>query len=206
MTIPDGSGESAGNGEFDAFKGDIEKAERRVAGELNPGARALVLAVLVFVLLGTFVMPHTGGASGWAVLAGTDDAVRAGVSLPSRVFVWLALVFSVGFSMLALLTRRWVLGWIALAGSAVACVAGMLAVWSRQTAPESYPGPGFGLVLAWLTVVVLTFHWARAVWVRTAVQLAAGEQRRSAAAAREGKALLDGPEDPGDDSDGQARR
>lgn len=185
MTIHGDGGGPAGDGDFDAFKDDIEQAERRVAGELNPGARALVVAVLVFVLLATFMMPHTGGANGWDVLTGNDEAVRAGVSLPSRVFIWLVLVFGVGFSMLALLTRRWVLGWIALAGSAVSCVIGMLAVWSRQTAPEPYPGPGFGLVLAWLTVIALTFHWARAIWVRTAVQLAAGERRRSAAAERD---------------------
>ena len=105
------------DGNFEDFKGDIEAAERRVAREIDPGARALVIAIAVFVLLVTFILPHTGGARGWDVLAGNDAAVGEGVSLPSRVFIWLALVFSVGFSMLALLTRRWALAWIALAGS-----------------------------------------------------------------------------------------
>ncbi len=95
------------NGDFEEFKGDIEAAERRVAREIDPGARALVIAIAVFVLLLTFVLPHTGGARGWDVLAGNDAAIAEGISLPSRVFTWLALVFSVGFSMLALLTRRW---------------------------------------------------------------------------------------------------
>ena len=108
------------NGDFEEFKGDIEAAERRVAREIDPGARALVIAIGVFVLLLTFVLPHTGGARGWDVLAGNDAAIGEGMSLPSRVFTWLALVFSVGFSMLALLTRRWALAWIALAGSTVA--------------------------------------------------------------------------------------
>ena len=52
------------NGDFDEFKGDIEAAERRVAREIDPGARALVIAIGVFVLLLTFVLPHTGGAKG----------------------------------------------------------------------------------------------------------------------------------------------
>jgi hypothetical protein len=187
---------------FDEFKGDIEAAERRVAREIDPGARALVLAIAVFVLLLSFVLPHTGAAKGWDVLAGDDAAISEGISLPSRVFVWLALVFSVGFSMLALLTRRWAVAWIALAGSTVASFAGLLAVWSRQTAPPPHPGPGIGLIIAWIAVIVLTFHWARVVWARTALQLAAEEERRRAVAKRQNRGLLeslDDDRDPGSD-------
>lgn len=179
------------NGEFDSFKGDIEAAERRVAREIDPGARALVIAIAVFVLLLSFVLPHTGSARGLDALIGSDVAIREGISLPSRVFTWLALVFGVGFSMLALLTRRWALAWIALAGSTVASLLGLLAVWSRQTAPGDYPGPGIGLIVAWLAVIVVTYHWARAVWVRTAVHLAAEEGRRRYVAERQRKGLLD---------------
>ena len=67
----------------------------------------------------------------------------------------------------------------------------MLAVWSRQTAPEPHPGPGIGLIIGWIAVIVLTFHWARVVWSRTAVQLAAEEERRRDAAERHKKGLLD---------------
>ena len=187
------------NGDFEEFKGDIEAAERRVAREIDPGARALVIAVCVFVLLLTFVLPHTGGARGWDVLVGNDAAIRNGIALPSRVFTWLILVFSVGFSMLALLTRRWALAWVALAGSTVASFLGLLAVWSRQTAPEPHPGPGIGLIVAWIAVIALTINWARAVWARTAVQLAAEEERRRAVAERQKKGLLDGLDDEGTD-------
>jgi len=135
--------------EFEAFKKDIDAAERRVAGEIQPGTRALVVAILVFVLFASFLLPHAGGARGFDALLGGPVAAKAAIALPSRVFSWLALVFGVGFSMLALLTRRWALAWIALAGSAVASVIGMLAVWSRQTAGPGHPGPGIGLVVAW---------------------------------------------------------
>lgn len=184
-----------GNGEFDEFKGDIEDAERRVAREIDPGARALVVAGLVFVILLSFLLPHTGAAKGLDALLGTDAAGEAAVALPSRVFLWLILVFSVGFSILALLTRRWALAWIALAGSAVACPIGMLAVWSRQTVAEPHPGPGLGLVVAWIAVILLTFHWIRVVWSRTALQLAAEEARRQQMAENQRKGLLDGPGD-----------
>ena len=184
--------------DFDAFKGDIEAAERRVASEIDPGARALVVAVLVFVVLVSLLLPHTGSSRGIDVLIANDTAIADGLSLPSRVFVWLALVFSIGFSVLALLTRRWTLAWVALAGTTVACPAGMLAVWSRQTAGAGLPGPGIGLVIGWLAVLLLAFHWARVVWSRTAVQLAAEAERREAVAHRQNKTLLeDFDADPG---------
>ncbi|MBV9514021.1 MAG: hypothetical protein JO280_08300 [Mycobacteriaceae bacterium] len=192
---------STDNRDFEAFKKDIDAAERRVAREIQPGARALVVAFLVFVLLGSFALPHAGDARGFDALIGGSAATKAAIGIPSRVFTWMALVFSVGFSMLALLTRRWALAWIALAGSAVACVEGMFAVWSRQTAGSGHPGPGIGLIVAWIAVILLTFHWARVVWSRTAVQLAAEEERRRAAADRQSKNLL---ESLGEDPDGDA--
>ncbi len=190
---------------FDDFKGDIDDVERRMAREIDPGARALVVAILVFVILVSFVLPHAGSARGLDVLVGDDAAIREAIALPSRVFTWLVLVFSVGFSILALLTRRWGLAWIALAGSAIACPLGMLAVWSRQTVAEPHPGPGIGLIVAWIAVILLSFHWARVVWSRTAVQLAAEEQRRRQAAERPTKGLLDDPDlldPPGPDTPG----
>lgn len=184
--------------DLEAYRADIEAVERRVASEIDPGGRGLVVAIGVFVLLGSFLLPHTGAVRGWDVLFAANGADEALVTLPSRVFMWLALVFGVGFSLLALLTRRWAVAWVALAGSAVASAAGLLAVWSRQTVVHGYPGPGIGLILSWITVMVLTFHWARVVWSRTAVQLAAEEQRRNSSARLQTRGLLD---DLGDQQD-----
>ncbi|CAN3128484.1 Transmembrane protein [Mycobacterium sp. smrl_JER01] len=194
------SAQTPGANGFDQFKGDLEAAERRVAREIDPGARALFLAIVVFVLLATLVLPHTGGARGLDVLLGSDAAIDNGVALPSRVFVWLSLVFGVGFSMLALLTRRWALAWIALAGSTVSAFLGLLAVWSRQTALGEYPGPGVGLIAAWLSVILLSYHWARVVATRTALQLAAEEQRRRVIAEGQQKGLLETFGEEGDDT------
>ena len=187
MSVPDPQSH------FEAYKADLEAAERRVAGEIDPGLRGVVVAVLVFVLVLSFVLPHTGGARGIDVLMGDDTAISVGIALPSRIFVWFALIFGVGFSMLALLTRRWTLAWIALAGCAVGTAIGMLAVWSRQTATHGHPGPGIGLVLGWITLFLLAFHWARVVWTRTAVQLAAEAQRREEAGQQQTRSLLDEP-------------
>jgi hypothetical protein len=182
--------------DFDALRAEIEAAERRIAREIDPGPRAFVVAILVFVLLGSFILPHTGDVRGWDVLFSSHGAATAAVALPSRVFAWLALVFGVGFSMLALMTRRWALAWIALAGSSIASAAGLLAVWSRQTVAAGHPGPGVGLIVAWITVILLTFHWARVVWSRTVVQLAAEEQRRRIVAQQQSRTLLDSMNNP----------
>ncbi|AQT80647.1 hypothetical protein B1R94_17350 [Mycolicibacterium litorale] len=176
---------------WEDYRSEIEAAERKVAGEIQPGARAMVVAILVFILLVSLILPHTGSARGVDVLMGDDKALSVGIALPSRIFSWLALVFGVGFSMLALLTRRWALAWIALAGSALASALGLLAVWSRQTAAHGHPGPGIGLLIGWFAVILLTFHWARVVWTRTAVQLAAEAQRRDEAAQRQSRTLLE---------------
>lgn len=178
--------------DFEAYRSEIEAAERRVAGEIEPGARGIVVAILVFVLVVSLILPHTGSVRGLDVLVPDDNAVSAGIALPSRIFTWLSLVFGIGFSMLALTTRRWTLAWIALAGTALASALGMLAVWSRQTAADGLPGPGIGLIAGWLTVILLTFHWARVVWTRTAVQMAAEVERRREATEASSASLLDG--------------
>jgi hypothetical protein len=203
--------------DLDVLRAEIEAAERRVAREIDPGPRGFVVAILVFMLLASFILPHTGSVRGWDVLFGSHGAGAAAVALPSRVFAWLALVFGVGFSMLALMTRRWALAWVALAGTSIASAVGLLAVWSRQTVAAGHPGPGVGLIVAWITLILLTFHWARVVWSRTIVQLAAEEQRRRVVAQQQSRTLLeslqspdipdssDGPE-PGTSSDSEAGR
>jgi len=189
--------------DIDALRAEIEAAERRVAREIDPGVRGFVVAILVFVLIGSFILPHTGSVRGWDVLFSSHGAGAAALALPSRVFAWLALVFGVGFSMLALLTRRWSLAWIALAGSAIASATGLLAVWSRQTVAAGHPGPGVGLFVAWITVILLTFHWARVVWSRTIVQLAAEEQRRQVVAQEQSRTLLETLKDIPDSPDAE---
>lgn len=174
--------------QFEEFREDLDAVERRIAGEIDPGMRAMVVAGAVFLLLLSLVLPHTGSARGFDVLLGSQAATAEHVGLPSRIFVWFVLIFGIGFSLLALMTRRWVLAWIAVAGSAIASAFGVFSIWHRQTPGlNNYvgSGPGIGLVLGTLAIMVLTFHWVKVVWSRTALQLAAEEQRRIAAAREE---------------------
>ncbi|MDY6810259.1 MAG: hypothetical protein SW127_14780 [Actinomycetota bacterium] len=176
-------------GGFAAYEGDLRRAERKVAGEIDPGMRAVVVAIAVLVAMLSMVLPHTGSASGIEVLTFAPDAEAERVTITSEVFVYLLVIFGIGASALALLTRRWFVAWIALCGNAIACVAGMLAWWSRNTpgvgGVEPPSGVGIGLIIGWFAVLVLTFHWARVVWARSTYHLAIEEQRRHEAAGRD---------------------
>ncbi|MRH89751.1 hypothetical protein GFY24_20270 [Nocardia sp. SYP-A9097] len=174
--------------DFEQFRADLEAVERKIAGEIDPGARAMVVAGAVFLLLFSLVLPHAGTARGFDVIMYDAAAKAEHIGLPSRVFEWFVVVFGIGFSLLALVTRRWVLAWIAVAGSAIGSVFGVFSIWHRNTPGlGNYhgAGPGAGLILATVAIMVLTFHWIRVVWSRTSVQLAAEEQRRIAAAEAE---------------------
>ncbi|MEU5840455.1 hypothetical protein [Rhodococcus sp. NPDC047139] len=174
------------------IRAELAAAERKVASDIDPGARAMFVAIAVLVLLGTFTLPHAGSANGWEVLSFAPDATTEEIGLPSRLFVVFAVIFSGLGSILALLTRKWAMAWVALAGSAVTIVFGMLAIWSRQTLPveSSAAGPGIGLVIGWFAVMVIVFHWARVVWARTSAHLEAEAELRKVTAQHERPRLM----------------
>ncbi|WP_405498460.1 hypothetical protein [Nocardia sp. NBC_00511] len=174
--------------DFEQFRDDLEAVERKIAGEIDPGLRALVVAGAIFVLLLSLVLPHAGKTRGFDILMFDTVAQADHIGLPSRVFEWFVVIFGIGFSVLALMTRRWLLAWIAAAGTAISSVFGVLSIWHRQTPGlGNYhgAGPAIGLILATIAAVVLTFHWVRVIWSRTSVHLAAEEQRRIAEKALE---------------------
>lgn len=132
-----------------------------VARVVDFGPAVLVAAVAVLVLLLAAVLSWTAvGASGWQVVLGTPGAS----GLP-RLFGGFALVFGVVASVTALLTRRWVAVFVAWAGCSVGSVTGLWAVWSQNTVPGN--GPGVGLLLALLAMIVLAFRWAGFAFSRT---------------------------------------
>lgn len=66
---------------------DAAAAERKIASAIDPGVRAMAVAVGVLVLLFSFTLAHTGTANGWEVLVSADDAGAEAVALLSRVFL-----------------------------------------------------------------------------------------------------------------------
>ncbi|WP_182347589.1 hypothetical protein [Tomitella gaofuii] len=192
------------------FQKDFDKAEKKVAGEIDPGMRSVGIAVAILLLLASFLLPHTGSVNGWDVLVHNDAAQGEAVAITSQLFVWFALVFGAFTGMITLLTRRWTLAWVTAAGCAVGIFLGVLAIWSRQTpsgvldaqdaALADLSGPGVGIVAGLILLVVLTYLWVGVAWSKTSLQLAAEEERRQHAAEDEdawmNQARLGRPEAP----------
>ena len=129
---------------------DVPGVGRRV--DLGPGA--LVAAVAVLVLLLAAVLRWTGlGASGWEVVLGAP-----GVTGLPRLFGTFALVFGVIGTAVCLLTRRWIATLVTAGGCAITCVTGLWAIWSQNTTAGEGPGPGLWLAL--LAMIVLAVRWA----------------------------------------------
>lgn len=147
-----------------ALRDEIDDVERTALRTVDPGARAVVIAAAVMLLLVATLLPWIGGASGWEVLRGTTGPALD-VGLLPRLFAGVALGFGVVLSALALLSLRWGLVWVCALGCAYAVVDGIWAIWSRQTTDG--PGPGVGMVLAVLAVLVLASQWLRLAWSRS---------------------------------------
>ncbi|MGH3984063.1 MAG: Rv2732c family membrane protein [Pseudonocardiaceae bacterium] len=141
------------------LRAEIDAVERSALRHVDPGARAAVLAGAIMVLLLAITLPWVGDASGWDVLRGTANPGDR-VGLLPRLFGAVALGFGVVLSALALVTRRWGLVWASALGCTYCALDGVWAIWSRQTVdgPDG-PGPGIGMVLAVVAVMVLAVQW-----------------------------------------------
>lgn len=158
----DGRGEGRGD-DSQALRDEIDSIERTALRTVDPGARGVVIAGAVMLLLVAALLPWIGPATGWDVLRGTT-APGLDVGVLPRLFAAVVLGFGVVLSVLALLTCRWGLVWASALGCAYCVVDGMWAIWSRQTTDG--PGPGIGMVLAVLAVLVLAAQWLRLAWSR----------------------------------------
>ncbi|WP_007024175.1 Rv2732c family membrane protein [Saccharomonospora iraqiensis] len=158
---PDSDHEHRGN-DLGHLAADAEAALDRAVKTVEFGRRGFGVAVTVFVLLIGLVLPWVDGFAGWQVLLGRADAIP-------QLFAATATGFGVLASAVALATRRWWLTWVCAVGGWFASVDGILAIWSQQsaTAPDvAGGGPGIGLVLSTVAMVVLAAQWMRLAWSR----------------------------------------
>ena len=143
--------------ELSELNRELEGVERRVERRIDPGGIAFGVTVAMLVLMVSLVLPWTGNAQGWEILAGS----RTFGALP-RLFTFTSLGFGLVIGSLALATRWWALAWLAAVGCGISVVNGVWAIWSRQTGVlTGGTGPAVGMVLAELTAIVLTACWVR---------------------------------------------
>lgn len=142
---------------------ELSRAEKDVLRHVDPGRRALTIAVVMLVLVLSWVLPWIGSATGWQVLIG-QTAESLDVGLLPHLFAINSTIVGLGLGALALITRRWALSFLTGVLGAVVGLEGVVAIWSRQTNPQE--GPGVGLVLAALCMIVLAVQWVRIMWSR----------------------------------------
>lgn len=142
---------------------EIDAVERSAAKRIDPGTRGFVIAVLVFVVIIAQLLPWVGDSVGWRVLIDGEDG-----AIP-RLFAATSAGFGIAASALTLVTRRWWLSWVCAIGSCIAVVDGLLAIWSQQSSGasgEEGAGPGIGMVIALIAMLVLAVSWLRIAWSR----------------------------------------
>jgi hypothetical protein len=136
---------------------ELEGARRTVQRTVDPGSTALGVTLGVLLLVVSLVLPWTGDVQGWSVLAGTEW-----IGPLPRLFSYVSLGVGVVLSTLTLSLRWWFLAWVCAAGSGISVITGVWAIWSRQTVVlVGGTGPGIGMIVAVLAVVVLVASWAR---------------------------------------------
>jgi len=139
---------------------EVLKAPRRAFRQIDPGARALVVAVCVMVMLVAALLPWVDGASGWQILFGLAPAGTV-IGLVPIIYAVCSTLFGVVVSAAALVTRLWALAFAGAAGCGFSTLTSLLAIWSQQSTSshEPGPGPGWGLILGALTCC-LTWYMA----------------------------------------------
>ena len=143
--------------ELAALDAELRRAERRAERRIDPGPTGMAVSVAMLALIGSLMLPWTGSVQGWEVLAGL-----APLGLLPPLFAGTSLGFGLVGSGLALATRWWGLAWLSAVGCGFSVVTGIWAIWSRQVGvPAGATGPGVGLVLAVLAVLVLAVSWVR---------------------------------------------
>ena len=145
----------------------VPKAPRRTFRQIDPGARAMVIAVCVMLMIVSALLPWVQSASGWQVLFGLAPKSTP-IGLVPVLFAFCAMLFGVLVSGAALVTRLWALSFAAAAGCGFSLLTSLLAVWSQQSTSshEPGPGPGIGIILGLLTLIVLTFQWVKLTFAR----------------------------------------
>lgn len=149
------------------------------------GRAYLASAVLVFLLAGALVLPHSAGVRGLDVLFFTDAAQEQETSLPSHLFVLLYSVGSILFGAIMVITQKWWAAGIAWGASCVAVVYGVLAIWLRQSGrgPNAdfvgFGAPGIGLYLSEFLVLGLALALAGVLWARVPEQRLLEESARA---------------------------
>lgn len=144
--------------EEEYLRKQIDDVEQKAAKRIDPGAGALTIAIAVLALLVSLMLSWIGDDTGLDVVLGESAGF-----LP-RLFSFFAFGIGVLGSGITLAVRRWGLAWVCTLGLFAGSVTGVLSIWTQQTTTSNKtigPGPGIGLIIAVIAVIILLVKWAR---------------------------------------------
>ena len=150
-----------------ALRAQVDQVENGLLRRIDPGMRAMVIAVCVLLLAICGLLPWVNGTPGWEVLV-AEGGDQGKIDILPRVFAIGVFVFGFIGSALSLGLRRWGVAWLSTLGIGLFTVLGLVSIWSQQTSTSHIagPGPGVGLILSVVVMVVLVIAWVRVVWSR----------------------------------------
>ncbi|MEV0681549.1 hypothetical protein AB0I60_34010 [Actinosynnema sp. NPDC050436] len=156
---------SDGRDDMSELRAEINEVGRSAAKRFDPGRGALTIAVAVLAVLVSMILPWLGDQTGLDVLLGEARAIP-------KVFSYAALTAGVLLSAATLAIRRWALAWVTALALFAASVSGVLSIWMTQTTTGHEPGdgPGAGLVVAVIAVILLLVKWLRVAASRPPIQ------------------------------------
>lgn len=163
--------------------GDLAVAERRASGTIVLGSSLPVLVFGAVVVLVSLFLPHSGEVHGYDVLLFSDLAQTFVTTLPERVYAWLALVGGVLLTLGTVISRSALVTWVNWTLTGIGWVYGVLAIGMRQSRPPTEPGdgPGIGLILGFIAMVLIFITLSSRLLRRGAVQKAIAARRRDEA-------------------------
>ncbi|KAA9160012.1 hypothetical protein FPZ12_018800 [Amycolatopsis acidicola] len=141
---------------------DVNHVVTKASRTVELGRRGFVISILVFVLLVGQILPWVGDKVGWQVLFGQGGAIP-------QLFAATSTLIGIVCSALALATRRWWLTWVCAIGGWFSSVDGLLAIWSQQSSHANNAvggGPGIGMVIALVAIVLVAGNWMRSAFSR----------------------------------------
>ena len=144
--------------EEEYLRKEIDAVEQQAARRIDPGTGALTISIAVLALLISLVLPWIGEDTGLDVVLGETT------SFVPRLFSFFALGIGVLGSGITLTVRRWGLAWVCALGLFAGSVTGVLSIWTQQTTTSNKaigPGPGAGLIIAVIAVIILLAKWVR---------------------------------------------
>ncbi|WP_448850940.1 Rv2732c family membrane protein [Corynebacterium sp. 335C] len=164
------------------YRGDLRRAERKVAGTITIGGTLAPVALCVILLVATYFLPHSVAVRGFDVLFDTETARAAATALPERIHAVLKLV-TILLVVATLAVRQVILGFVTWVVGGINMWYAFAAGWMRQSRPVEGPGGGiaFGLWLAIIASVALFIALCFLVFRKSALQSALALARRDEA-------------------------